>query len=305
MTLVFSDPNTPDNDLQSLLGTCHTAEDVFQPTVLDFSTLSRLLGAARQIEVTCPACSHKRKLANQKKKVLHIWRKSADFLTYKCQHCDAHGYVRSNYSAGSNVIDGVCPVVDDDDSRQQLARQVLKARYLWEVRRQPLVGSPAERYLRAKRRYGGPLPETLGYLPAHNDRPCAMIAAYGDIACITGVHITALRPDGSDKADIDSPKITLGPSMYQPIILAPITGDHLVIAEGIENALSGHEVSGHGAWAAGSASRLEALTPAVPSYIRTVTILVDDDRDGRKHSKKLKARLLNRGISVRSIGGKI
>ena len=51
-----------------------------------------------------------------------------------------------------------------------------------------------------------------------------------------------------------------------------------------------------GVWAAGSASRLSALADAVPSYIEAVTLLVDDDKDGRRHATELRERLIVRGI---------
>lgn len=89
----------------------------------------------------------------------------------------------------------------------------------------------------------------------------------------------------------------IGMSNGSPIMLAPphdLLG--LVISEGIEDALSAHEATGLGAWAAGSASRLSALADAVPSYIEAVTLLVDDDKDGRRHAAELRERLIVRGI---------
>jgi len=58
-----------------------------------------------------------------------------------------------------------------------------------------------------------------------------------------------------------------------PICIAPpndLLG--LAISEGIEDALSVHQATGLGAWAAGSASFLPKLSEVVPSYIETVTI---------------------------------
>jgi hypothetical protein len=66
-------------------------------------------------------------------------------------------------------------------------------------------------------------------------------------------------------------------------------------------ALTVHLVTGLGAWAAGSASRLPALGDAIPSYVESVTILVDDDEDGRRHADELAARLLGRSLQVRQV----
>jgi hypothetical protein len=92
----------------------------------------------------------------------------------------------------------------------------------------------------------------------------------------------------------------LGPSMGQPIVLAPCNDLlSLVITEGIEDALTAHMVSGRGAWAAGSAGRLPALGDVVPSYVQSITVLMDDDEAGIKHSKELIRKLLDRGFEVR------
>jgi hypothetical protein len=48
-----------------------------------------------------------------------------------------------------------------------------------------------------------------------------------------------------------------------------------------------------------SASRLPALADAVPRYIEAVTLLVDDDKDGRRHASALCKRLIVRGKEVR------
>jgi CHC2 zinc finger len=60
---------------------------------------------------------------------------------------------------------------------EEQAAQFRKARWLWS-QREPIIGSIAETYLRA-RGYNGPIPETLAFLPASGDYPPALIAAYG------------------------------------------------------------------------------------------------------------------------------
>jgi hypothetical protein len=72
----------------------------------------------------------------------------------------------------------------------------------------------------------------------------------------------------------------------------------LTIAEGIEDALADHQISGAGAWAAASAGRMPVLAALVPSYIECVTILVDDNDAGRGCSLALAAALHARDIEV-------
>jgi hypothetical protein len=96
-----------------------------------------------------------------------------------------------------------------------------------------------------------------------------MIAAFGlarepspgeiviDDVEVRGVHLTKLKLDGSAKAGTEADKTMIGRSNRSPIVLASINdGLGLAITEGIEDALSVHEVTGLGAWAAGAAGRL-------------------------------------------------
>jgi len=72
---------------------------------------------------------------------------------------------------------------------------------------------------------------------------------------VRGVHLTRLKPDGSDRERTANGKIMIGHSAGVPIILAPpndLLG--MAISEGIEDALSAHEATGLGAWAAGTAN---------------------------------------------------
>ena len=92
-------------------------------------------------------------------------------------------------------------------------------------------------------------------------------------------------------------KIMIGSPKGSPIVLAP-PNDLLAmcIAEGIEDALSAHEATGLGAWAAGSASLMPALADAVPGYIDCVSILAHRDPAGIKGANELATRLSARGI---------
>ena len=75
----------------------------------------------------------------------------------------------------------------------------------------------------------------------------------------------------------------------------------LAITEGIENGLSTYEATGLGAWAAGSASRLPALAAVVDPCVECVTIVTDDDHDGRRHAIALAEQIRARGIEARPI----
>jgi hypothetical protein len=175
----------------------------------------------------------------------------------------------------------------------------------------PAKGTPVETYLK-KRSLNILLPATLRFLPPTGDYPPTMLAAFGMAQesepgvlfvppdAIRAIHLTRLKPDGIDKADIPNSKIILGRGASGvPIVVAPpndLLG--LAITEGIEEALSVHAATGLGAWAAGSASRMPALADAVPEFIECVKIVADDDNAGRKFSLQLAERLTSRGITV-------
>jgi hypothetical protein len=194
--------------------------------------------------------------------------------------------------------------------RPHPAGRIDKARHLW-ASRQPVVGSPAETYLRRARGYRGPLPATLGYLPARGDHPPALIAAFGaadepqpgvlaiNAGAVHGVHLTRIAPDGSGKAATEPQKLMVGLPNGSPIALAPPNdGLGLAITEGIEDGLSIHEATGLGVLAAGAASMLPAVADAVPAWIECVTLYPHDDQAGRRGVDALARRLALRGIEV-------
>jgi hypothetical protein len=284
---------------------------------IDFDFLISLVGDQYgKVNMVCPECSATRSSPSKRKlKVFCVWRDGPDFLTYHCCRCGLKGY--SHRRGAHAEIDSAkiarlkteAMARDADHSAQQQR----KAKWMWATSR-PVQATPAETYMRS-RGIVGDLPATLRFLPPH--RPGhhpAMIAAFGmaeetepgrlSIAddAVLGVHLTLLEPDGSSKADSNPNKIMVGSSVGAPICLAPpndLLG--LAIAEGIEDALSVHEASGLGAWAAGSASRLPALAPAIPSYIDFVRIVADADAVGREGARSLAGRVRDRGLHVEII----
>jgi hypothetical protein len=283
----------------------------------DFRVLTPSSALGRYYAI-CPQCSHKRKKANQKLKCLGV-TVDGQGVKFGCNHCgwkDGGFYRTAQGTARAALaISARDQAKAEEQRRQERAASRSKSQWLW-ASRQPLRGSIAEIYLRECRGYRGPLPPTLGFLPARDGYPPAMIGAFGMAHetepgilvigndDITGVHITKLKPDGSDKAELDgeSPKRTIGLDNRAPIWLAAVNdGLGLVIAEGIEDGLSAHEATGLGAWAAGTANRMPDMAAAVPDYVECVTIMVDADADnaGEKYSTELAQLLVARNIGVR------
>lgn len=200
-------------------------------------------------------------------------------------------------------------------------RQHEKAAWIWS-RRKPAQGSIVETYLRECRRYRGSLPATLAFLPPYKrEQHAAMIAAFGrpdelepgvvgEPRDVRSVHLTLLASDGRAKAQIEPGKpgklIIASPTIKirdvvsgLPIVLAPpndLLG--MAITEGIEDALSAHQATGLGAWAAGAAGFMPKLAAAVPDYIECVTIYAHADPAGQDGAHKLAAALRHRKIET-------
>jgi putative DNA primase/helicase len=196
-----------------------------------------------------------------------------------------------------------------------------KAARMWSSRRH-ISRTPAAHYLRQPRAITCSLPPTLAYLPPlRSDRHPALIAAFGlaeevepgilrEPSHVGAVHLVLLKSDGSGKAYTPEDelqgkrnKLTVGSPSGLPIIVAPMTDMMgLVIAEGIEDALSAHSATGLGAWAAGSAPMMPALATAVPDLVECVTIYAHTDQSGRDGALGLAEALYRRSIEVRIEG---
>ena len=185
------------------------------------------------------------------------------------------------------------------------ANQHAKAAWLWNLR-QPAVGSPVETYLRG-RRFAGAIPLTIGYLPARGEHLHAMIAAFalpnelepGELGAplsVASVHLTKLKPDGSDRVRDEKGKIIVGSPSGLPIAVSPITdGLSLAISEGVEDALAYASI-GMGAWAAGSAPFMPALAHSIPDYVTSITIERHPDQGAQRAVARLQTLLRERPV---------
>jgi hypothetical protein len=190
--------------------------------------------------------------------------------------------------------------------------QKRKALRMW-LRAGDATGTIAARYLEG-RGITCRLPGTLRFLPPISaGRHPALLAAFGlpdehepglirlPPMRLAGVHCTLIRPDGSGKAvNADGvSKLTLGVGHNLPIVLAPPNdGMTICVAEGIENALTYHQETKVGAWAAGTAGRLPGIAQHIPPYIECVIVIEDGDPAGRRYAERLRELLDARGIEI-------
>jgi phage/plasmid primase-like uncharacterized protein len=141
-----------------------------------------------------------------------------------------------------------------------------------------------ETYLRS-RCINVPIPDNirfqsrLRHLPTGTEWPVMVSAVRDAGGTLVALHRTYLRQDGMGKAGVEPAKMTLGPVGGGAVHLAP-AGPHMIVAEGIESALSAMGGAGLPAWAALSAGGIRKLIlPSLPSA-SIVTIAADLDPVG-------------------------
>lgn len=120
----------------------------------------------------------------------------------------------------------------------------------------------------------------LYHVPTQQEFP-AMLAAvrHGVTGQLMAVHRTWLKPDGSGKADINPNKMMLGEVLGGAVQLAD-AASKIIVAEGIETALSVMQRTGVPAWAALSTAGLKRLV--MPSACQKIIIACDNDPAGIK-----------------------
>lgn len=156
--------------------------------------------------------------------------------------------------------------------------------------------TPASTYL--KRRQIEPVEsEELRFHPRMTSvddrlrRPALMAAIRGSDGALQGVQATLLTTYGADKARVSTPRRVIGRLLGGAVQLAPAR-DVLIIAEGVESALSAsHELEAP-AWAALTAYNLSQFAP--PESVSVLIAAPDNDEAGLRALDLLRARLSDR-----------
>ncbi len=175
------------------------------------------------------------------------------------------------------------------------------ARRIWSESR-PAADTPVETYL-ASRGITIEPPPTLRYHPGLKHGPTglplpAMVTAVTiwPEREVIAIHRTFLTADGSKKAQVSNPKLMLGPCAGGAVRLSPF-GNDLVLAEGIETALSVLQASGKPVWACLSTSGLKSAL--LPPEVATVTIAADGDEPGITAAEEAASRFYREGRDVK------
>jgi putative DNA primase/helicase len=173
----------------------------------------------------------------------------------------------------------------EDELKQQHALEI------WAASKQA-AGTPVETYLYSGRGIEIPIPETLRFHPGLKHRSGGV---YPAMVGLCGIHRTFLIPDGTAKAPVTPQKMALGQWKGGAIRLAPAT-DLVMVAEGIETALSVMQAKKWPAWAALSASGFRTLD--LPAEIKRVIVLADGDDSGEVAAKRAVYRWHREGRQV-------
>lgn len=216
-------------------------------------------------------------------------------------------------------IDGLVGNIKAEDPRPQIdpAKRDSLLREVYLASKPIAPGDLAHRYLEGRRIAERVYPDTLRFAPKLADgdggiRPCmvAMVGVHGDLRDngqprFVTMHRTFLRPDGSGKAEMPSPRKMMPGAVPDGacVMLSSWPGHGPIgIAEGIETAMSASALFDIPVWAALNATMMEKWLP--PAGADEVAIFADNDenfrglRAGAILANKLKSRPEHEGLTV-------
>lgn len=194
------------------------------------------------------------------------------------------------------------------DRNSEACDTVALARKIWAAS-QPIVGTKAEAYLRSRKITADVSHAPLRYHPALiyresrdglSRRLPALVAAVTDNNDeITGIHRTFLDPARNVKANVESPRRSLGTIRGNGVRFGPVD-EFAIIGEGIETVLSLKSAFPNSPMvAAVSAAHLAAWE--VPAGLRRLIIAADNDGAGRNAARKLAERAEAAGVEAETI----
>lgn len=228
---------------------------------------------------------------------------------------EAADWLRREGWLGSREVDPFVLPVNALSAAAEAAEQAAKrarALAIWEAAG-PLLGSPALTYLAAVRAVPEAALRGVEALRFHPTAPVfpyreggrvcpAMVALAMDVRGVgVGVHITFLRPDGLGKADLPTPRKMVGAGFAGASVRlggASFAGSGVVVAEGVESALSAGVALGRLPIAALSATGVRAWQPW--EGVGSIVFAPDNDAScvGLAAAQCAAARLHREGFTV-------
>lgn len=234
----------------------------------------------------------------------------ANDTRFHCHGCGASGDVISFVQMAHRVsfsealimlTDGTIPVPEPraSDPPDNIDR-IKEARALFE-QATFAGGTLAETYLRS-RGISIPIPPSIRFAALRYrglvETPCLVAALQDKSGEITGVQRTFLLPDGTGKAKVANPKLSLGKVSGSAIHLDPNFGIcEALVCEGLEDGLSLAQMAEASVWAAAGASMIAKME--FPVSVTRIIIASDNDYAGMMAAKKAAEVFFGRGLPVR------
>lgn len=243
---------------------------------------------------------------------------------YHCFGCGAHGdAIRflieiegfTFLGALQSLAGSDLPIVSESDRVRAAAEdaaaraQAIADAKAFAARCVDPVGTPAEVYARS-RGITAPLPASIrfGMLSAWRDRetgewtqdrPAMVGLCVNGAGELVAMQRIFLRADGSGKASMRKPKLTLGRVRGSALRLGPAASE-IVITEGPEDGLSlMQELPGASVWVAMGTALMPEME--LPPEVRSAVIAGQNDNAGRAAVAKAAEALTLRGLSVKTM----
>lgn len=241
--------------------------------------------------IPCPCPSHGRGRGDRNPSLSIADGRDGRLLVRCYAGCDPAQVLRELKGyGGARVADGRAIAAAEAAEAEKVAQRRESAAAIW---RQsiPISGTEAERYL-IQRGLTPPFPQSLrhhGSLrhPKSSNAAALVAAVQAPDGSIMAVHRTFLH------AHADPKKMMLGTVMGGAVRLG-IVSDTVLLAEGIETALSAMQITGAPAWACLSSAGMIAVQ--IPSRVTYVIIAADHDLAGLRAARKLRARIAEAGV---------
>lgn len=254
----------------------------------------------------CPLCGGKDRFR---------WDNVEGRGTYICSQCGAGDgmklaieYTGRPFADIAKQIDGMIGNLSAEAPKPRMSdvqrRDILRDTYRATSAIEP--GDLAHRYLETRGVEELVYPDALRFAPSLRDgdggvRPAmvAMVGVHGE-SKFCSMHRTFLKPDGSGKAEMASPRKMMPGELPEGacVMLSEYTGGPLGIAEGIETAMSASALYDMPVWAAINSTLLAKWVP--PNGCDEVAIFSDNDSKfgGQFAAYSLAHRLSVKGVEV-------